>query len=385
VHLFCIDLEGRRRQEDLEGIRVHRHPIPRWFYNKLGALSLTLPFYGDWFRRRLGPFLKENRIEVLHVHDLPLAAVGISASRSFGIPCVLDLHENFPAALRTYGYARTFLGRLLIWPSAWERFERRMVRRADHVVVVIEEARDRIVGLGVPESRVQVVPNTVDLDSFRALPIQESIADRLGEKRFRVLYTGGFDEHRGLDTALDAAALAAPTAPDLELVLVGSGRTQPRMREKALLLGMDRVVRFEGWQPFSSFPSYIQASDVGLIPHVKTPHTDSTIPHKLFHYMSLGRPVITTDCRPLERIVLETGAGLVVPHSDPQAMAEAFLRLRDAALRAKMGEAGRSAVEAGYRWDVTVEPLLSLYRDLAAPGRSGREGRGEGNGRGDAT
>jgi glycosyltransferase involved in cell wall biosynthesis len=255
-----------------------------------------------------------------------------------------------------------------------------MVHRADHVIVVIEEARDRIRALGVESERVHVVPNTVDLDSFRAFPVQPDVTNSFPSGRFRILYMGGFDEHRGLDTALEAAALAAGLAPELELVLVGSGRTHSKLRRRATRQGLDRVVRFEGWQPFSAFPSFITACDVGLIPHVKTPHTDTTIPHKLFHYMCLERPVITTNCRPLERIVLETGAGAVVPHSDPDAMADAFLKLGDPNLRSEMGEAGRRAVEATYRWDLTVRPLLELYDRLAkqaAPGRKGTE-RGAG-------
>ncbi|MBU1701157.1 MAG: glycosyltransferase family 4 protein [Candidatus Eisenbacteria bacterium] len=369
VHLFCVDWAGQPKRERVDGIEVHRYSMSKTFHNKAGALSLTLPLYTAWFRRRLASFLKQHRIEALHIHDLPLAAVGWQAARAHGIPLILDLHENYPAALRTYGYARSFLGRLLIWPSAWERFEKRMVHSADHIVVVIEEARDRIMSLAVPNERISVVPNTVDLETFLKFSLDAELISRMPADRYRILYTGGFDEHRGLDTAVKAMALAVhgeeTSKVHLEMTLVGTGRNRAALERLAENLSVADHLRFEGWQPYTTFPSYIAASHVGLIPHLKTPHTDSTIPHKLFHYMCLGRPVIVTNCRPLERIVKETGAGLVVPHSHPEAMASAIHKLKDPALRKEMGERGRKAVQEHYHWSRTIDPLLQLYRKIA--------------------
>jgi glycosyltransferase involved in cell wall biosynthesis len=365
VHLFCIDWMGRPRREEADGLVVHRYPIPRWFHRKLGALVGRLPFYEAWYRRRLPGFLRAERIQVLHVHDLPLAHVALAAAAAAGIPCVLDLHENFPAALRTYAYAQSRLGRLLIDPERWEARERDAVARADLVVVVVEEARERIAALGVPPERIVVVPNTVDLERFLSLPVREEIVQRLAPGPLRLLYTGGFDAHRGLDVAVEALGRARARGVDAELVLVGTGRNRPELERLVRRRGLERHVRFEGWRPPETLPTYIRLADVGLVPHRRSPHTDATIPHKLFHYMALARPVLTTDCRPLRRIVEETGCGLVVPDGDAEAMAEAVSALRDPDLRRRLGHAGQRAVAERYRWDRTVAPLLEAYARLA--------------------
>jgi glycosyltransferase involved in cell wall biosynthesis len=101
-----------------------------------------------------------------------------------------------------------------------------------------------------------------------------------------------------------------------------------------------------------------------VIPHLRNDHTDTTIPHKLFHYMVLGRPVLTTDCHPLERIVGETRCGLVVPSGNAEEMARAAASLSEPDLRARMGEAGRRAVAAGYNWEHDAGVLIDLYREL---------------------
>jgi glycosyltransferase involved in cell wall biosynthesis len=81
--------------------------------------------------------------------------------------------------------------------------------------------------------------------------------------------------------------------------------------------------------------------------------------------------VVATDCAPIERIVRETGAGLIYPSGDASALARALLELRDPERRRVMGEAGRRAVLERYRWDLTAQRLIALYATLAteAPAR----------------
>lgn len=365
VHILCLRHGPRQAAiEEWQGVRLHRLDMPRWFYRKFSAVSLEFPAYGWVLRGPLRRLVKEQRIEVVHTHDLPMVAIGGAVARSHGIPLVADLHENWPAALAVYGYARRFPGRFLISPARWSRHERAVLRQADQIIVVIEEAKERLVGLGIDPARIAVVRNTVEVDGFRAFGIDPRIADRF-QGRYVLSYLGGFERHRGLEMVIEALPQLARLVPESLLLLVGSGSTEGSLRAMAQRLGVaDRVV-FEGWQPFERFPSYIEASHVCLIPHVRNEHTDTTIPHKLFHYMLLGRPVLTSDCRPLRRIVEETGCGLVVPSGDTGAFAGAAAGLSDPRVREPMAEAGRRAVLDRYNWDRDAATLLEAYRDLA--------------------
>ena len=367
VHLICLRHGTEQPEaEDWQGVRLHRVGIPRWFYRKASAVSLEVPAYRWYLRGPLQRAIQKERIELLHVHDLPMVALGLGVARSAGIPLVADLHENWPAALRTYGYAQRMSGRLLISPRRWARHERKVLPRADRIIVVIEEAKERLVGIGIDAGRIHVVRNTVAVDEFQRFGIDPSLRERF-QGRFVLSYLGGFERHRGLATVIEAMRELARTTPEILLLLVGTGSTEAGLRRTVERLGLGGCVLFEGWQPYERFPSYIAASDVCLIPHVRNDHTDTTIPHKLFHYMLLGRPVLTTDCRPLRRIVEETACGLVVPSGDAEAFARAAVRLADPTLRASMGEMGRLAVHGRYNWDRDAEVLLDLYRDMADP------------------
>jgi glycosyltransferase involved in cell wall biosynthesis len=365
VHLLCLRHGSRQAErEEWQGVHVHRVGMPRWFYRKFSAVSLDVPLYRWSLLGPLRRMVAQERIEVIHTHDLPMVAIGRAVTRSHGLPLVADLHENWPAALATYGYVRRFPGRILISPARWARHERRILPGADRIVVVIEEARDRLIEMGIEPRKIVVVRNTVAVDEFRGFGIDPSIGERF-RGRYVLCYLGGFERHRGLEMVVEAMPQLARLVPNCLLLLIGSGSTEAGLRSMAERLGIaDRVV-FEGWQPFQRFPSYIQAADVCLIPHVRNDHTDTTIPHKLFQTMLLGRPVLTSDCRPLRRIVEETGCGLVVPSGDAAAFAGAAAGLADPKVRAPMAEAGRRAVIERYNWARDAATLVEAYRDLA--------------------
>jgi glycosyltransferase involved in cell wall biosynthesis len=363
VYLFCLNLDGPAEVEDWEGICVVRYPMSSFYWKKLRAVILTVGLYNRWLRKRLKQFIDTYRIEALHMHDLPIVGEGLAAAGNAGIPLIADLHENYPAAIRLYAWSNSFLGKLLVNPTAWDAYERHVVPQADRVIVVIDEATKRLPAYGVNLEQVTVVENTVAVDEFEQFPSDDLLTERL-KQRFVVTYTGGFDRHRGLETMIDAAAIARDDILDLQIVLVGRGATEPELKAQARALGVEDIVSFEGWQSFSKFPSYIRGSSVCVIPHLKTEHTDTTIPHKLFHYMLLEKPVVSTDCDPLKRIVDEAAAGLIYPSGDAKALAKALVTLRDEQLRQKMGQSGRAAVLDRYRWDQTAEKLVALYASL---------------------
>jgi len=364
VHLLCVRLnESEKEQEEWEGVQLHRLLLSQFFHKKASALCLNLPFYFSVFRRAVSRLVVEHGIEAIHVHDLPLLRVGLEVGAPRSIPVVSDLHENWPAAIENYDYARRLPGRWLISPERWRAYERRFLPNAARVIVVVDEAKSRLRHYGVALDRVAVVSNTVHVDEFEGFPRDQSIEAR-GRGAFTVTYLGGFDRHRGLETAVQAVARLRDWS-ELRLTLVGDGATRSSLQREAEALGIADRVDFPGWQPFRLFPSYVAGASVCLIPHLKCEHTDTTIPHKLFHYMLLERPVVATNCDPIERIVKAEDCGRIYRSGDAAALANTLRDLRDSKLRDTLGARGRAAVLSRYRWDRTQETLLELYDGLS--------------------
>ena len=363
VALLQIAPDERPAESVHDGVRVFRDRVPRKLGTTLRGLAGVTPLFDLYLAFVLPRVHARWPFDALHVHDLYLVGGGLRAGAALGVPVVADLHENWVEALQHYAWSTRLPGRLVVRIPTWERVERAWVRQADRLVVPIEEAAARYAALGVDPARIAVVPNTVDLASFDADPLDPEIVART-RSAFTILYTGYVDAHRGLETVVEAMPAILAARPEVRLVVVGDGKTLPELKARVAALGVGASVRFEGRVPQAQIKSFIAGADVALVPHLKTAHTDNTIPHKIFHAMRLGVPVVVSDCAPLERIVNAERCGVVFRSGDPVSFAGAVLAVAGDPDRAAMGERGRAAVLARYNWDATAAPLVATYAGL---------------------
>jgi glycosyltransferase involved in cell wall biosynthesis len=366
VHFLIEARRGEPLEETIGEVRLLRGVKTGRLRDIWHRYTFNFTYRDPAWARAIDRFARGRGIDVLHVNDLPLVGEAVSAGRRLGLPVVADLHENYPAGLQVW-YTNALKKATIYNYGRWARYERTILRRVDAVIVVIEEARDRLVKLGVPPEKICVVPNTVSAQTG-AIPVDARVLERY-RGLFVISYIGNFAPHRGLDTVVRALPLARERVPGLRLVLVGDRNEGYRRRLERLsrALHCEDLVEMTGWKSQDDVWSYIEASAVCLVPHARNPHTDTTIPNKIFQYMMRERPVIVSDCPPLERIVRDTGGGLVFRWDDPVGLARCVAELHgDALKRREMGIAGRRAVLERYTWEKTSRPLVELYRKLAA-------------------
>jgi len=365
VHIFALSLHKDQVSEEFaENIFVQRLRLPEWFFKKIRVTVLRLPFYNFLWLKFLQRCTADLRLGAVHVHDIPMASVGMALARQRGIPLVLDLHENYPAALKIWAHSRKMFGGYFLEIKAWVDYERELVRQADSVIVVVEEAMERFLQAGIRRDKLHVVSNTLNLESFS----HNSSAAKSKARRssFDIIYVGGFGPHRGLKVAIEGMPGIVAQIPHARLVLVGDGSDRNELEELVERLNLSEYVEFRGWVPFEALPGLIQESDIGIVPHLSSEHTETTVPHKLFQYMYLKKPVVVSDCRPLQRIVDDAESGLVCRAGDSSDFAAAVVRLKDEKVRQRLGERGQRAVLSRYNWSVDAQELLKLYDGLTS-------------------
>ncbi len=364
VHFLIEGRPGQPLEETVNGVHVIRAVVMGKIRETWSRHTFNFSYHDPLWRRAIDRFVRERGIEAIHVNDLPLMEEGVRAGKAHRIPIVADLHENYPAGLQVW-YTNRFKKATIYNYGRWSRYERRILPEADAIMVVIEEARDRLVSLGIPAEKISVVPNTASRESGN-FPVDQEILERY-RSHFVVSYVGGFTPHRGLGIVVKALPLLKAKIPNLKLVLVGYRSEGYRHTLEALVreLGCEDIVEMVALQPQEKVWSYIEVSAVCLVPHARNPHTDTTIPNKIFQYMVRGRPVVVSDCPPLARIAIESGGGVVFRYDDPEALARAIIDLAgDENKRRRMGEAGRRAVMEKYNWETTSAPLVELYDHL---------------------
>ncbi|MCH2200299.1 MAG: glycosyltransferase family 4 protein [Flavobacteriales bacterium] len=309
--------------------------------------------------------------DVVHVHDLPLANTGLRYARKKQIPCVLDLHENYPEALKIWFSWRKnplirIKNKVFFGYSKWFSRERRMTQKYDFVVAVVEEMKERIVELHkLDSSKVYVVSNTEPKDLFLPVKGEKSSSDR-----FQILYVGGIGPHRGLQTAIAAMPEIVKKHAHAEMVIIGSGNTDTMnyLRNLVSKLKMEEHVNFTGRLPFKEALEYMKGAGINMIPHLKNNHTDHTIPHKLFQIMNSEFLLLVSSCKPLKRIVEEYDAGLVFEADNPRDFADQvdFAINNPEKVLAKAKNAHKAVQGEGLNWEADAKRLVALYDDIAS-------------------
>ncbi|WP_435335193.1 glycosyltransferase family 4 protein [Haloarchaeobius sp. TZWWS8] len=378
VSLLCRAREDEPARETVDGIDVVRltedSRLDTAGRLASAACNMLVDVHPRWVKA-LFSLIREKSADVIHVHDLPLVRDGILVGDRMDVPVVADLHENYPEAVRQWRKPHTPASLLrspmiaLHWAfkPTWryKRIERHRVREVDRLVTVTEEAESHYQrDCAVLPDRTTVVSNTVDLDTF----VGDEEPKPGFEDEFVVGYVGTFGAHRGLTTVVEAMADVVDEVPDARFLLAGAGSDpyEEELRETVAAAGVEDHVTFTGWIDFDDFPNYMATCDVCLVPHESTPHTRTTVPHKLFQYMAMERPVLVTDLSPLARVVKDADSGVVAQPGDSDSIARALVELAENPDRtAQYGRNGREAVEDRYNWERTGETLVAMHERLA--------------------
>lgn len=360
VHLVCRNSNRRPRYEHAQQLHIHRLPFLPKRFGRLNNLIGFPAFLNPLWIYQIWRTVRQARVELIIVRDLPLALTAIGISRLLGIPVVLDFAENYPAMIRDLWGRPGFsiVDCIVKHPKVINMVEQLCVQWSDHVIAVVEESRERLVSRGNPAEKISLVINTPTLARWVDLPsLPEGFISRQ-PKSLLLVYLGLLEWARGIDTAIHAVYLVREQIPGLKFLIVGSGRHEDDFRALVEKLQLEQYVQFLGWLDYSWAIRVILESDIGLVPHYATESWNTTVPNKLFDYMSMGKPVIVSNAKPTERIVREERCGVVFKEKDPEDLARAILMLEDQATREEMGQHGKDAVAKKYNWTVDEQRLF---------------------------
>lgn len=370
IFLLCLRKKNQSYIEEIDGINIIRIDAGKNNYSlAFWDVIMSLSFVHPKFKKAIKKLLAREKIDFIHVHDLPLAGTAISLKNRFNIKVVLDLHENYPEALRTwFSWKKNPIVRLKNYlfmnPKRWTEHEKEACKNADQLIAVVNEMKARIIAsYEINPSKIKVVTNTED-KKFIAQELDNDVYQKIS-KSFILTYSGGIGPHRGVDTAIKG--MARLIHHPIHLVIVGFGSDSVMNSLYSLVNDCQLAnVHFEGFQPFSKFYSYMHLADVNIIPHQSNGHTDNTVPHKLFQGMMTGKPLLVSSCAPLKRFVEEYNCGLVFKADDEKDFAAKVEELfHNNSLRSELGENGyKATIEGDLNWETTQKELITLYEKL---------------------
>jgi len=237
---------------------------------------------------------------------------------------------------------------------------RRMIRatamRADGLIVVAGALKTRLAALGIPEARIAVLRNGVDLDLFRPRDRVRVRAD-LGLDGPVILSVGHLIPRKGHDLVI--AALAS--LPELCLLIAGSGPEEAALRSLADRLGVSARVRFLGAVAHEALPEIYSTADALVLASSR-----EGWPNVLLEAMACGTPVVATAVDGSPEVVAAPAAGRVVETRSAEALAEGIRAL----LAAPPARAETRAYAENFGWEETTRGQIALFERILARRRN---------------
>jgi N-acetyl-alpha-D-glucosaminyl L-malate synthase BshA len=322
------------------------------------------PLENDAYSHALAGAMAEvavtSGLDVLHVHyALPHAPSALAARqivRAGGRRAprlVTTLHGTDVTnvgedpALRTVTRHAVLASDVVTTPSAWLR----------------EAALEN---LELPAgTRIEVVPNFVDLEAFHPSPDRPDLRALFPRERWEgperpgvLLHASNFRRLKRVGDAVTALAEVVRTRPAV-LVLVGDGPERASIEALAVSLGLAGRVAFLGERP--ELGTLFSQADLFLLPS-----DQESFGLAALEALASGVPVVASRVGGLPEVVIAGTTGLLVPPHAPQALAAAVLGLLDdEPRRTAMGRAAREDAASRFRPEPVVDRYEAIYREVA--------------------
>ena len=249
-----------------------------------------------------------------------------------------------------------------LYQPVGEFLERRTLRQADVVIATNKKLWDRLIKMGAPPEQTHILRKGVDFARFNPDLDGTLVREQYGitQNDIVLLFVGTLSSFSGLrELALE---LAKVNHARLKLVLVGQGelyqelemiREQHRLQERLILTGR---------QPYDDVPSLIAASDICLLPFHYIEATRDIVPMKIYDYMAMKKPVISTK---LPGMIAEFGENNGVVYVDkPGDIIKKALELAARENLAELGARARGKFVEGYSWDSITDEFEKILENL---------------------
>ncbi len=356
-----------------EGATTAEETVDGWhFYRTLVPQGgPRIPGLGEWqlmrqTAARLEEVVAKVKPDILHAHSPVLNAIpALWVGKKLGLPVVYEVRAFWEDAAVDHG--TTTEGSLRY--RLTRGLETYALKRVQHVTTICEGLRSDIVARGIPENRVTVIPNAVDISSFSmdGQP-DEALKAQLGLAGCTLIgFIGSFYAYEGLDLLVAALPRILQVRPDVRLLMVGGGFQDEALRRQAQALGVADKVVFTGRVPHKEVQRYYDLIEVMAYPRHSMRLTDLVTPLKPLEAMAQGRLLVASDVGGHKELIEDGVTGMLFKAGSADALAESVLKLlgRQADWPA-IRQAGRRFVENERNWAKSVSNYQSVYDQLLA-------------------
>lgn len=343
VETHILTISDRNEDLIIEGVNVHlvKRPlkIPRLFTILLDVRVLEKKIFD------IDP-------DVVHVHGsyYPYNMVVPKIANKY--PLVLTIHGLMQIEYK-FNRGLNFLGAIVSLI-----LERYTLNRTKTIITVAPQIADAI--KRITDSEVHVLPNGVNFKYIKGLNALKR------KKPNYVLFIGLLEEIKGIDVLLKASSIITKSIPNFNLLIVGSGSQENKLKKLSEKLKLEQNVKFLGFISGDKKYSYIKSSEFCVIPS-----KHESLPIAVLEFMACGKPIIASDVGGIPFLIENGKNGFLVKSNDYKELSDKIIYLlNDKDLIQKMGGYSLKIIE-GYGWPKIAKNTYNIYKHvISMEGRS---------------
>jgi glycosyltransferase involved in cell wall biosynthesis len=214
---------------------------------------------------------------------------------------------------------------------------------------------------GVPQEKILVVPNGVDVGFFSDVESKAFSRRLVGlpQDKKIVLYSGHLYSWKGADILLEAAK----KMPKNVIAVFVGGIAQDIERFKTMANGNDNILIL-GHQEYKKIPYYLASSDILVLPNTAKERISlkETSPIKLFEYMAAGRPIVASDIPSIREIASEEEVVFFRPDDASDLAAKISMILSDYNSYLQMAQGTKKAAHR-YSWNSRAAAIFNFIQN----------------------
>lgn len=328
-------------RKDVLAEEMEKLGIPVFCLNMKAKLDLNLKYLTGIVK--LISLIRKNNIKIVHAHIYKASTPGRIAAILAGVPIVI-LHKHN-----------------LSFKENEIRMDRFLSKFTDKIIAVSESVRDSYIReVGVPQQKVTVIYNGIDIESFDKKVNVAKIRKELGiPSNYKVIGTvGRLKKVKGHIYFLKAAQIIKKEAKNIKFLIVGGGSLLKKLKEQCSRLGLMNDVIFTREQ--KDINKFLSIMDIFVLSSLSEGFGVS-----ILEAMAETKPVVVTSVGGAPEIIKDGINGFLVPPRSENLMAEKVLSiLNNKETASKIAQKARETVINKFTVEKMLEETESLYSNL---------------------
>jgi len=351
VHVITLEFPGAKGYEEIDGVHVHRvdsynYPSPD-FASWTFMMNLNLQAKGIELIRSL-----KGSIDIVHAHDWLVATAAVGLKHLFRIPLLATIHSTeYGRRNGLHTEYQTMIHQTESWLTheAW-----RVICCSGYMASQVSWA------FGLPRQNIEVIPNGVDLEKFKANLDREDFRKKFADPSEKlILFVGRLVYEKGASVLIEAFPEVLSNF-DAKLVCVGEGYMKDVLISRAHQLGIAHKIYFTGFLDDLTLKLLYRVADVCVVPSLYEPFGIVAL-----EAMAAGTPVVATGAGGLSEIVEHDKTGVRAYLNDPDSLAWGILRvLSDREYAERLAQNACKKVVEVYSWRRIADGTKSVYERI---------------------